>query len=498
MPRKPRLLYVIAGVLFLCSALSLAWVHPTFEKLNRAGESSSGEDRGALMVQLPGQFLVASMTGFKEVVAGALWVRADEFFHTGQYRAIMPIVRMVTWLDPHNLDVYTTGAWHLDYNFVDEDQRSDKRYIPASVALLEEGIKNNPGSWDLYFELGWTHYNKKIEDHEKALYYMKKACEYEGFDPNTGEQVLRPEYTDRMVAHQYEKLGRIEDAIKQWDVARKRVWLHFPKGKPISIVDRASLSVCDRNLGLLYLRKAFRYGDMDAYKKGVEVYKRLAEDQGAPADVVATYQAAVKDYARRVAQNDPPGDALKPLDAKFDVNWKKLGPKIFLLSGKINFVPASEYEGLACEIITNWYRDNQRQDAERRQAWRDGSRVYWMLCDADYKPPSLKTFDWNIDTTKTIVWDSIYVGGGTFSLMIDLSKDSEFYPFTSQKYKLTVWAKPQEPGVPDYVQDRIGWKGEALVDKRYLVTTPQPGIRMSEPGFKILKKEVILDRSDIM
>ena len=56
----------------------------------------------------PGQFL-AAMAGFREMIAGILWVRADSFFDTGNYDAILPIIRLVTWLDPHQLDVYATG-----------------------------------------------------------------------------------------------------------------------------------------------------------------------------------------------------------------------------------------------------------------------------------------------------------------------------------------------------------------------------------------------------
>jgi tetratricopeptide (TPR) repeat protein len=444
-----------------------------------------------LMVQLPGQFIVASVTGFKEVIAGALWIRADTFFHTGQYQAIIPIVRLVTWLDPHNIDVYTTGAWHLDYNFVDYSQMSDKRYIPAAIALLKEGIKNNPGIWDLWFELGWTHYNKKLQDYEKALECMEIACKYDGVDPNTGQRVPRPEYVDRMLAHQYEKVGRFQDAIKQWKKARRRVEQMIGKKKKISYVDQSSLDVCDRNLGMLYLRLAYRYGDMDAYKKGLEIFRRLADRKEAPADVKQAYENASKDYARRLATNNPPRDALKPLDAGFEVSWTKAAPKVFIIKGKINLCPASEYKDLAVETITNWYRNNAKLPPERRALWRDGARIRWMLTDYGYKMPELETFSWKIDTTKTVVWDSIYVSGGTFSERIDLSRDTEFYPFKADKYKLTIWFTPQQPDCPDYIQDRIGWKGEALTDKRYLDTK-------SMPGFKILKYERILDKKDIM
>ena len=449
-------------------------------------------ESGELMVQLPGQFVVASMVGFKEVIAGALWVRADTFFHEGQYQAIIPIVRLVTWLDPHNLDVFTTGAWHLDYNFVDQNQMSDKRYIPAAIALLQEGIKQNPNVWDLYFELGWTHYNKKIQDNEKALEYIEKACTLPGADPNTGQEVDRPEYVDRMLAHQYEKVGRFKDAIEQWHKARGRVERIAAKLKPSDRSALSSLDVCDRNLGLLYLRLAWRYGDMDAYRKGLDIYKRLAKQSIFPADpLVIGFRDAEADYARRVAANNPPRDAMKPLDTGFEVTWKKVSPKVFIIRGKLNLIRASEYKDLASEPFTHWFRDNENAGPDEKKYWRDGCRVRWMLCDYDYQMPELESFSWRIDTTKTVVWDSVYVGGGTFSDRIDLSQEPEFYPFASDKYRLVITVAPQQSDTPDYVQDRIGWKGEALTDKRYLDTR-------TRPGFHLLRKEMILTKKDIM
>ncbi|MCX8052511.1 MAG: tetratricopeptide repeat protein [Armatimonadetes bacterium] len=448
------------------------------------------EGRGELMAQLPGQFIVASLAGFKEVIAGALWVRADTFFHEGKYEAIIPIVRLVTWLDPHNIDVYTTGAWHLDYNFVDSNQMSDKRYIPSAIALLEEGIRKNPGIWDLYFELGWTHYNKKVLDYEKALECIEKACKLPGRDPNTGKKVPRPDYTDRMLAHQYEKVGRFDDAIRQWGVARRRAEEAIARERSKGYGDETTLDVCDRNLALLYLRLAYRYGNMEAYRKGVELMERLAR-RNAPPELVEAAKATRADYERRKAANDPPRDALKPLDAGFEVTWKKIAPKVFILKGKINLVPVSEYKDLASEVLTHFYRDNQKLPPDQRKLWRDGCRVRWMICDYDYKMPQLKTFSYKIDKTKTVAWDSAYVSGGTFSDRIDLSQDPEFYPFKADKYRVVITFVPQQSDAPDYVQDRIGWKGEALRDKRYLDLRTQP-------GFRLLRKEFVLTRKDVM
>src|SRR5437016_1356376 len=109
----------------------------------KAAELHKGEESGAFR-GLSNEFILGPMLGLQQAVAGALWVRADEFFHEGDYDAILPIVRMVTWLDPHQLDVYITGTWHLSYNFTDSNERSDRLYIPASQKLQEEGCENNP------------------------------------------------------------------------------------------------------------------------------------------------------------------------------------------------------------------------------------------------------------------------------------------------------------------------------------------------------------------
>ena len=145
--KRKLLVAVVVVVIAAIVAIQLN-LEPKYEKIVHAGKQIGDNKSGDMMAELPGQFIVASFTGFKQVIAGALWVRADEFFHRGHYHAIVPLVRMVTWLDPHNIDVYTTGAWHLDYNFVDyANTLSDKRYIPASIApstLAASVSVNNP------------------------------------------------------------------------------------------------------------------------------------------------------------------------------------------------------------------------------------------------------------------------------------------------------------------------------------------------------------------
>jgi hypothetical protein len=122
----------------------------------------------------PDQLLV-TIAGFREMVAGILWVRADSFFEEGNYDAILPIIRLVTWLDPRQLDVYATGMWHMAYNFTDEESRSDRRYIPSAVALGREGSQNNDYTYELFFETGWLFYHKIDDDYGQAVKWWEAA-----------------------------------------------------------------------------------------------------------------------------------------------------------------------------------------------------------------------------------------------------------------------------------------------------------------------------------
>lgn len=496
---KRKLLIGLLVVLIAGMVGTQMWLSPQRHRMWVREQSLTKSKTGDLMAQLPGQFMLASFTGFRQVVAGAMWIRADDFFHRGEYQAIVPIVRIVTWLDPHNIDVFTTGAWHLDYNFVDEaNSLSDKRYIPGAIALMKEGIRNNPDIWDLYFELGWTHYSRKLMDDATAAKYIAEACKHDSIDPNTGETTPRPEFVDRMLAHCYEKLGRLDDAVKQWRKCRvttiKQIAMNKKKPGSGGTTDLTSLELVDRNLALLLLRIGWRYGRMDCYEEGL----KIAESIKTPADWVEATASARKDFESRKGTNWK-GDAAKPLDTQFEAHWMRSGPQELTIGGKLRLVPASEYKDLASESFTHWYRDNDKAKGFAHKITRDGSRVYWRLQDYDYKMEDLDSFSWKIDTSKTVAWGDIYVGSNpgadvnTFDTQIKMgdARDREMYPFKADKYKLTIWVSPIEPGMPDYVQDRVGWKGEAITDKNCLDLKTMP-------GFHMLKREFILKRSDII
>src|SRR5687768_11192499 len=61
--------------------------------------------------------LVPAMLGVRQLAASLLWIRTDDYFHRGEYKPILRLVKLITTIDPHQIDVYATGAWHMAYNF---------------------------------------------------------------------------------------------------------------------------------------------------------------------------------------------------------------------------------------------------------------------------------------------------------------------------------------------------------------------------------------------
>src|SRR5581483_345749 len=160
--QRRRILGAALVALFLLTIPLQRAIDPTARELKK-GEVGLTQLSGGLT----NEFMLLPLLGFREAAAGLLWVRCDEFFHSGDYDAILPLVRLITWLDPHADNVYVTGAWHLSYNFTDSSERSDRRYIPPSQKLLDEGIANNPNLWEIKFEKGWQNYDK-IKDFPAA------------------------------------------------------------------------------------------------------------------------------------------------------------------------------------------------------------------------------------------------------------------------------------------------------------------------------------------
>lgn len=195
---KSRLIGILLALAVVQGTLLNALVRPRYAK--DFAPVSQGK-----VGNLPAELLFLQFFGFREFLAGILWVRADSFFDSGNYDAILPIIRLVTWLDPHYIDVYSTGMWHLGYNFTDEESRSDRRYVPFSLALGKEGTANNPETYELFFETGWIWFHKIDDNYENACKWLNQANQKKDIPP-----ARRHLYAKALIRN-----GQIEEAV-QW------------------------------------------------------------------------------------------------------------------------------------------------------------------------------------------------------------------------------------------------------------------------------------------
>jgi len=314
---------------------------------------------------LSNEFILGPMLGLQQAVAGALWVRADEFFHEGDYDAILPIVRMVTWLDPHQLDVYITGAWHLSYNFTDSNERSDRRYIPAAQTLLEEGYENNKTLYDIPFELGWEN-TDKIKDYDRAEHWFRIATAAKSSDAGPGKLEPAPMFTWHQLAHSLERQGRIDEAADVWRtvlaMSEKKVAAK-PGDFTLNSVRQSEL----HNLELLLKRKFSRFEHQIDFE--IDQKRTTSIDQKTGQPIPNDSFIATDPSEGTVGQPRPPAIA-KPWNTAFDtvrngkttIRFEK--PKVLDLNGVFNVG--------------------------------DGARVSIRLHDADWYQPSLKDFTFDI------------------------------------------------------------------------------------------------------
>jgi tetratricopeptide (TPR) repeat protein len=227
------------------------------------------------------ELLFLQLFGFREFLAGMLWVRADSFFDSGNYDAILPIIRLVTWLDPHYIDVYATGMWHLGYNFTDEESRSDRRYLPFALALGKEGAENNPDTYELFFETGWVWYHKVDDTYSKAVYWFEQA--------NKRRDILPARRN--LLAAAYLRNGEPEKALNWYAKLLAEAQERFAKTGDYP--SRTNRDTIENNLDNTLVRLTQR--GYFAIKRNDGSYERMPFDTRPPFDVGFGVRATVEE-----------------------------------------------------------------------------------------------------------------------------------------------------------------------------------------------------------
>ena len=165
------------------------------------------EDLREEIVILPGEFMSNFIiSGFRGVAVDILWMRVDEYWHTGQHFKMLPLFRAITLIQSRFIEAWSLGGWQLIYNMssLAPTRHEADEYIEDGIQFLQEGISKNSRIHDLYFELGWSYYHR-LEDYDEAIRYFRM-----------GTRFSHPPHLDRLIAHAYKKKGDLRAAYKEW------------------------------------------------------------------------------------------------------------------------------------------------------------------------------------------------------------------------------------------------------------------------------------------
>jgi tetratricopeptide (TPR) repeat protein len=401
-----KVLLPSVAVLLGLAAVTQTQLDPTLRKMHEHDQQGVSAIGG-----LNNEFLLLPLLGFREAAAGLLWVRCDEFFHSGDYDAILPLVRVITILDPKADNVYITGAWHMSYNFTDSSERSDRRYINPSEHLLWEGVHNNMEIPDIKFELGWQNYDK-IKDYVAAEQAFKLALATKPTPKGDDWPYGAPLKVWHILAHTYEKQGRIPEALAAWQAAidrSKADMAKLPKGKP--------------DFSLMSMNHAEQHNYDETLQRFRDRYTTEHHD---PKVNPSKYPA--------VSQPDGGRTVPGPWDVAFHPKIDVTRSKVLKISGEFNAA--------------------------------DGARVDVRITDWNYKErplnPDATIQSFEVDQSQTILVDSISVRKNHFEREMDMSKDPKMYSFSGDTYKIVLGYSPRITS--PHLTDRFGWSGEGITD----------------------------------
>jgi hypothetical protein len=381
----------------------------------------------------PLQALAPALLGFRQVAASLLWVKTDDYFHRGEYEPILRMVRLITAIDPHQIDVYTTGAWHMSYNFM------DKRLIRTGLEFLEEGVKNNPNIYDLYFESGWTN-TDKMKDFPRAIDWYGIASTKGTTDGKT----MPPAFTWHQLAIANERAGNIDGAIKQWEKTLERENKELAE-KPNDFSRRSNQHVSDHNLMLTKWRLEHR--------------RHLAD---------------------------------QPLNAGLTVKVTKLAPRHLLIEGTINVLDLSRVQVTFRD--KDWESLDGRgpegpiiskaEEEKTRAQLTDDQRMRRLTLEWD--SPSVRggKFKWDLKLNRDPA---------------DMGRDPRtIYPLASDEYELTVTFDPRTQA--PFIQDVYGWNGEGITDPQYLITDDSRAgiIEGKRVPLRLIQKKITLKRPQVL
>lgn len=141
---------------------------------------STGSKSSALTSDAPPgvRFVSVALGGFRGLLADILWLRAANLQDEGKFFEVAQLSDWITRLEPRYPEVWAYHAWNMAYNItaVVADPADRWHWVKNGLRLLrDEGIPSTPSSAKLYWELGWTFYDKVGGRWDEATLYYRTA-----------------------------------------------------------------------------------------------------------------------------------------------------------------------------------------------------------------------------------------------------------------------------------------------------------------------------------
>ena len=141
----------------------------------------------SLREQLGQGGFLAALSGFRALVADAVWLQAHAAWEHVAYGRMHRLLDTATTLAPRHAEFWETAAWHLAYNaaaHAREDpgqprealrRRAEREYVLLGRDYARRGIANNPDSRDLHLRLGLIERDKLGDPCAAAAAFTRAA-----------------------------------------------------------------------------------------------------------------------------------------------------------------------------------------------------------------------------------------------------------------------------------------------------------------------------------
>jgi tetratricopeptide (TPR) repeat protein len=168
----------LAAAASACLALAIV-VHAHAD----AAHPPPSVDRPDLLYVRSGDTMKRLVLDYDAAAADLYWIRTLQHFgrerlsppsHERTYALLYPLLDLTTTLDPYFTIAYRFGAIFLGEPFPGGPGRSD-----LAIALLQKGLRYQPGKWQYMQDLGFVYY-WHLQDYRTAAAWFERAADAPG------------------------------------------------------------------------------------------------------------------------------------------------------------------------------------------------------------------------------------------------------------------------------------------------------------------------------